>query len=83
MLRREVWTDSQGKVVRFNLAYVNPLIHAGDHGRVLGYDVAHGYHHRHYMGEISEIAFDRFERIEVRFYREWAAPAKRMKHAKD
>jgi hypothetical protein len=62
---------------------VNPLIYAGDHGRVLGYDVAHGSHHRHYMGEVSGIAFDRYERIEARFYREWAALVKGMNRAKN
>ena len=83
MLRREIWTDSQGTVVRYSLAYVNPLIYAGDHGRVLGYDVAHGNHHRHFMGAVSEAAFDRFERTEARFYREWAALVKGMKRAEN
>ena len=83
VLRREIWTDTQGTVVRYNLAYVNPLIYAGDRGRVLGYDAAHGTHHRHYMGAVSEVAFDRFERIEARFYREWAALVKGMKRAEN
>jgi hypothetical protein len=50
---------------------------------VLGYDAAHGTHHRHYMGEVSEVAFDRFERIEARFYREWAALVKGTKRAEN
>ncbi|HEY1185007.1 MAG TPA: DUF6516 family protein [Bryobacteraceae bacterium] len=83
VLRSEIWTDAQGTVVRYSLAYVNPLIYAGDHGRVLGYDAAHGTHHRHYMGEVSEVAFDRFERIEARFYREWAALVKGTKRAEN
>ena len=83
LLRREIWTDAQGTVVRYSLACVNPLIYAGDNGRVLGYDVAHGTHHRHYMGEVSDLAFDRFEWIEARFYREWAVLVKGMKRAKN
>ena len=47
MLRREIWVDGPGRVVRYNLAYINHLIYAGDHGRVLGYDSTHGCHHRH------------------------------------
>jgi len=70
VLRSEIWTDAQGTVVRYSLAYVNPLIYAGDRGRVLGYDAAHG-------------TFDRFERIEARFYREWAALVKGMKRAEN
>lgn len=50
LLRREVWVNEQGQVSRYNLAYINHLIFSGDHGRVVGYDNAHGYHHRHYMG---------------------------------
>jgi len=47
MLRREIWADRQDQVARYNLAYINPLIYADDNGRVLGYDSAHGQHHRH------------------------------------
>ena len=40
MLRREIWVDSEGRVVRYNLAFINHLIYASDNGRVLGYDSA-------------------------------------------
>ena len=39
-----------GRLERYSLAYINPAIFAGDNGRVLGYDNAHGYPHRHFMG---------------------------------
>jgi len=39
--------DAKGKVVRYNLAYINHDIFQRDNGRVLGYDNAHGTHHRH------------------------------------
>src|ERR1700691_3035639 len=76
MLRRELWADQQDKVARYNLAYINPLIHAGDNGRVLGYDSAHGQHHRHYKGKVTAISLDGFEQIEARFQKEWSGLAK-------
>ena len=30
--------DSQGKVVRYNLAYINHDVFQGDNGRVVGYE---------------------------------------------
>lgn len=66
-LRREVWADDDGKVIQYNLAYINHEIYNGDNGRVLGYDNAHGHHHRHYMGEIEAIDFKGFEDIELQF----------------
>jgi hypothetical protein len=71
MLRREIWVDRTGRVVKYNLAYINHLIHAGDDGRVLGYDSAHGHHHRHYKSKVTMIGFESFEQIEARFQREW------------
>ena len=41
-LRREIWVDAQGQVTRYNLAYINHALHAGDNGRVVGYDNQHG-----------------------------------------
>lgn len=72
-LREEVWQDPSGKVVRYNLAFINHLMYRGDNGRVLGYDVAHGYHHRHFMGSVEEIHFLGYEKLSERFFREVAA----------
>lgn len=72
LLRREVWIDGQGRVVRYNLAYINHAIHSGDNGRVVGYDNAHGYHHRHHMGTVEPVDFVNFEDIEARFERDWS-----------
>ncbi len=66
-VRVETWVDKAGNVVRYNLAYINHSIFAGDNGRVLGYDSRHGSHHRHYLGTVTEIAFESFEQIEVLF----------------
>jgi hypothetical protein len=54
-VRVETWVDKAGNVVRYNLAYINHSIFAGDNGRVLGYDSQHGRHHRHYLGTVTEI----------------------------
>ena len=73
ILRREIWVDGRGNVTRYNLAYINPLMHHGDNGRVLGYDNAHGYHHRHYLGEVTALDFVGFEDIEDKFQADWLA----------
>ena len=71
-LRREIWVDeNSGKVTRYNLAYINHRLFAGDNGRVLGYDNAHDGHHRHYFGEMETVKFVSFEDIEGRFERDW------------
>jgi hypothetical protein len=72
-LRREVWVDAQGRVTRYNLAYINHALHRGDNGRVLGYDNQHGYHHRHAFGVVTPVAFTSFEDIEARFEADWLA----------
>ena len=63
------------KVVRYALAYINPLIFSGDNGRVLGYDNSHGYSHRHYMGSITAEPFTGYEALYDRFEQEWQALA--------
>jgi len=70
-LRREVWIDDRGAIIRYNLAYINHFMYNGDNGRVLGYDNQHGHHHRHCMGLTEPIPFVSFEDIENRFDHEW------------
>lgn len=70
-LRREVWGNSQNKVTRYNLAYINHRLYTDDNGRVLGYDNAHGQHHRHCFGQVEPIDFVNFAEIESRFEQEW------------
>jgi hypothetical protein len=83
ILRREIWLDPGGRVVRYNLACINPLVYGGDGGRVLGYDSAHGRHHRHFRGQVTSVAFESFERIEARFQREWSRLAKEAAREQD
>lgn len=71
-LRREIWVDSvTGKVTRYNLAYINHKLHAGDNGRVVGYDNAHDGHHRHCFGVVEPVDFVSFEDIEECFEQDW------------
>lgn len=70
-LRREIWVDDQGRVTRYNLAYINHSLHSGDNGRIVGYDNQHGQHHRHWFGKVQAIEFTSFEVIEECFERDW------------
>ena len=71
-LRREVWIDDKtGQIARYNLAYINHTVFQGDNGRVVGYDNAHGSHHRHYFGVVEPIDFISFEDVEARFESDW------------
>ncbi len=79
LLSYEVWGyKERGKIVvtRYNLAYINHAMFHKDNGRVLGFDNAHGYHHRHYMGKVEAIEFESYEAILERFQREWVAIVK-------
>lgn len=64
-----------GSLHRYALAYINPAIFAGDNGRVLGYDHAHGFPHRHYMGAITPEPDLPWEQIRQKFEQEWRAIA--------
>jgi len=66
VIREEVWQDSAGKVVRYNLAFINHSLCPRDHGRVLGYDNRHG-HHRHYAGTEEHFLFISYEKVLERF----------------
>ena len=69
-LKEEVWQTDAGEVVRYSLAYINPLICAVDNGRVLGYDNSHEYHHRHFLGTVEPIDFNNYKALSERFQAE-------------
>lgn len=74
LLSYEVWGyQEKGKIVvtRYNLAYINHSICHVDNGRVLGFDNAHDYHHRHYMGKVSAVEFTSYETTLEQFQQEW------------
>ena len=74
-LKYEVYgyKNAQGDdvVTRYSIAWINAAIHTGDNGRVLGFDNAHDYHHRHLMGIIEPVEFSSFEATYERFVEEW------------
>ena len=74
LLSYEVWGYKvKGKVTitRYAVAYINHAICQVDNGRVLGFDNAHGYHHRHYMGLIEPVEHVSYEETLKRFQQEW------------
>ena len=85
LLSYEVWGYlEKGKTVvtRYNLAYINHSICHVDNGRVLGFDNAHDYHHRHCMGEISAEVFISYEATLERFQEEWLEIVKEIRGKK-
>ena len=70
ILREEVWADEKGVVVRYNLAFILPHLSSVDHGRILGFDNAHGIHERHFMGKVQVVQFRDYQATANRFYRE-------------
>jgi hypothetical protein len=79
LIREEVWKDASGRVVRYNLAFINFHLFAGDNGRVLGYDSAHGSQHRHFAGIVKEIEPAAYGDILARFIAEVNELKKRRK----
>jgi hypothetical protein len=70
-LVRRVSVGAHGIITRYSLAYINYGLCRVDNDRVLGYDNAHGYHHRHYMGTIEPVNFINFEQTEEQFQKEF------------
>ncbi len=74
LLSYEVWgyqVKGATVVTRYNLAYINHSICQVDNSRVLGFDNAHDYHHRHYMGEVQAVEFTSYEATLEKFQQEW------------
>lgn len=85
ILSYEAWgyqEKNHAVVTRYNLAYINHAIYSGDNGRVLGFDNAHGYHHRHYMGKVEAVTFESYEAQLNRFQEEWQELMKQL-HGKN
>ncbi|NOY72019.1 MAG: transcriptional regulator [Gammaproteobacteria bacterium] len=73
LLQLQVWVDDNHKVVKYDLVYINPLIYAGDNGRVLAYDNNHDIHHKHYFGEFITVDFVSYEDQLKKFEKEYEA----------
>ena len=67
LIREEVWVDEDGKVGRYNLAFINHFMTRKDNGRVLGYDNAHGVPHRHFFGTVETVGAEEYDQIFERF----------------
>ena len=81
-MRFEVWgyvRNGKTVITRYSIAYINHAVFAKDNGRVLGYDNAHGFHHRHYMGKVEAYEFVSYEETVDRFQIEWSEIVKRLK----
>jgi hypothetical protein len=70
-IRIEYVIEECGKVLTYSMAYINPRVYSGDNGRVVGYDNAHGYDHRHYMGEVEPVTFVSIEDTLAKFQADW------------
>ena len=71
LVRQEAWENEQGVIEKYAITYINPSLPSDENGRVLGYDNAHRYHHRHYKGEIYPMMnFVSYEDIVDRFAEE-------------
>ena len=74
LLSYTVWgykVKGKPTVTRYAIAYINHTLCQVDNGRVLGFDNAHGYHHRHYMGSIEAVEYLSYEAMLERFQQEW------------
>ena len=69
-LREEVWQTADGKVTKYNLAYINHLVCRVDNVRVLGYDNQHDHHHRHFMGHAEPFKYAGYDVLMDRFLAE-------------
>ena len=71
LVRVEAWENERSVVEKYAITYVNPSLPSDENGRVLGYDNAHDYHHRHYKGKIYPLSdFVSYEDIVNRFTEE-------------
>ena len=68
-LKEQVWYED-GNVIAYSLAYINLKRCHVDHGRVLGYDNSHGFHHRHFMGKVKAVDFTSYPAHLNRFTKE-------------
>ena len=54
IIKFEAW-EFEGSIVKYAMAYINRSIFPNDNGRVMGYDNSHNFHHKHYLGQITEL----------------------------
>ena len=70
IIREEVWMGQDGRIEKYNLAFINHRLCHKDNGRVLGYDNAHGEHERHFKGAVGRYEFTSYEALVELFIEE-------------
>lgn len=70
LIREKVWQDSDGEVIRYNLAFISHFMTSVDNGRVLGDDNGHGDHHRHFKGAVEPFDYRDFPSLRDLFISE-------------
>jgi len=67
IIKFEAW-EFNDVIVKYNMAYINKNIYPNDNGRVIGYDNSHNFHHKHYLGQITELDdFVSYQKLVQRF----------------
>ena len=67
VIKFEAW-KYENKIIKYNMAYINKSIFSNDNGRVIGYDNSHNFHHKHYLGKITELDdFINYQELVKRF----------------
>ena len=67
IIKFEAW-EFNDVIVKYNMAYINNNIYPNDNGRVIGYDNSHNFHHKHYLGQITELDdFVSYQKLVQRF----------------
>jgi hypothetical protein len=66
IVRIQVDYSHAGNLLRYSLSLID-LSSSLDNGRIVGYDNAHGQHHRHYFGRVDRVEFESYEKLENQF----------------
>jgi hypothetical protein len=66
IVRIQVDYSRAGSLLRYSLSLID-LSSSLDNGRIVGYDNAHGQHHRHYFGRVDRVEFESYEKLESQF----------------
>ena len=66
IVRFQVDYSRAGNLLRYSLSLID-LSNSIDNGRIVGYDNAHGKHHRHYFGRVDSVEFESYEKLESQF----------------
>ncbi len=67
IIKFEAW-EYENKIVKYNMVYVNKSIFPNDNGRVVGYDNSHDFHHKHYLGKMTNLDdFINYQELVKRF----------------